>query len=130
MATIERKPLPPPNSTATRITEADRAEIIARANDVIDHYLNGPGSYFDSGTRKPLAGEFGDSTAADLKNFRNSVIASMQFADDPNSIMRSVIELINQASVKSKRLCVIMNVGTVFRSRLQILMIRLMIPGS
>jgi hypothetical protein len=51
MATIERKPLPPPNSGVTKITEADRAEIIARANDVIDHYLNGPGSYFDSGTQ-------------------------------------------------------------------------------
>jgi hypothetical protein len=54
MATIERKPLPPPNSRATTITEAERGEIVARANDVIDYYLNGPGSYFDSGTRKPL----------------------------------------------------------------------------
>jgi hypothetical protein len=53
MATIERKPLPPLDSTATKITEADRAEIIARANDVIDHYLNGPGSYFDEGTWTP-----------------------------------------------------------------------------
>jgi hypothetical protein len=65
MATIERKPLPPPNSTATKIAEADKAEIIARANDVIDYYLNGPGSYFDSGTQKPLAGELGDSTVDD-----------------------------------------------------------------
>jgi hypothetical protein len=96
MATIERKPLPPPNSTATPITEADRAEIMARANEVIDHYLNGPGSYFDSGTRKPLAGELEDNRVADLKNFKDNVIASMQFADDPNSIMRSVIELIDR----------------------------------
>jgi len=65
MATIERKPLPPPNSTATRITEADRAEIIARANDVIDHYLNGPGSYWDAGPRRPL-----QETVNDLKNFK------------------------------------------------------------
>jgi hypothetical protein len=43
MATIEKRPLPPTNSTVTTITEADRAEIIARANDVIDYYLNGPG---------------------------------------------------------------------------------------
>jgi hypothetical protein len=98
MATIERKPLPPPNSRVTKITEADRAEIIARANDVIDHYLNGPGSYFDSGTRKPLVGEPGDnSTVQDLNNFRNHVIASKQFADDPNSIMGSVVDLIDQA---------------------------------
>lgn len=65
MATIERKPLPPFNTTATKITEADRAKIVARANDVIDYYLNGPGSYFDAGPRKPLAGE-GDTTATDL----------------------------------------------------------------
>src|SRR4051794_36363135 len=97
MASIERKPLPPPNSTATTITEADRAEIIARANDVIDHYLNGPGSYFDSGTQKPLVNELGDSTVADLENFKNNVVASTQFADDPNSIMRSVVVLIDQA---------------------------------
>jgi hypothetical protein len=96
MATIERKPLPPPNSTATTITEADRAEIVARANDVIDYYLNGPGSYFDSGRRKPLVGERGDNTVADLKNFRNNVIAAKQFADDPSSIMDSIIRLIDQ----------------------------------
>jgi hypothetical protein len=96
MATIERKPLPPPNSAATKITEADRTEIIARANDVIEYYLNGPGSYFDSGTRKPLAGGLGDNTIEDLKNFKGHVIGSMQFADDPNSIMRSVVELIDQ----------------------------------
>jgi hypothetical protein len=94
MATIERRPLPPPNAKATTITEADRAEIIARANDVIDHYLNGPGSYLDSGTRKPLVGEFGDNTVADLNNFKNSIIASMQFADDPHSIMQSVADLV------------------------------------
>ena len=87
MATIERKPLPPPNSRATTITEAERGEIVARANDVIDYYLNGPGSYFDSGTRKPLVGERGHNTVADLKNFQNSVIAAKQFADDPSSIM-------------------------------------------
>jgi hypothetical protein len=78
------------------VTDADRAEIIARANDVIDHYLNGPGSYFDSGTRKPLVSELGDNTVADLKNFQGNVIAAMQFADDPNSIMRSVVDLIGR----------------------------------
>ena len=98
MATIEKKPLPPLNSKVTKITEADRAEINARANDVIDHYLNGPGSYFDSGTRKLLTGEpGGESTVEDLNSFKRSVIASMQFADDPNSIMASVIDLIDHA---------------------------------
>jgi hypothetical protein len=94
MATIERKPLPPFNSTVTNITEADRAEIIARANDVIDHYLNGPGSYFDAGPRKPLTGE-GDTTVADLNKFKDYVIGSKQYADDPNGILDSVIKLIN-----------------------------------
>ena len=96
MSTIERKPLPPPNSRVTAITEADRAEIIAQANDVLDYYLNGPGSYFDGGTQKPLMGEFGESTVADLKNFREKILTSKQFADDPNSIMDSVVELINK----------------------------------
>ena len=95
MATVERRPLPPMNSTAAIITEADRAEPIARANDVIDHYLNGPGSYFDSGTRKLLVSEVRGSTVADLKKFKGNVIAK-QFADDPNSILHSVIELIDQ----------------------------------
>ncbi|MBR1120080.1 hypothetical protein JQ628_01040 [Bradyrhizobium lablabi] len=96
MATIERKPLPPPGSRTTRITEADKAEILAQANDVIDYYLNGPGSYFESGTRKPLAGEYEDNSVNDLKNFKNSVIASMQFADDPTAVMRSVVDLVEQ----------------------------------
>ena len=56
MPTIERKPLPPLNSKITAITEADRAEIIARASDVIDHYLNGPGSYFDLGDTEAVGG--------------------------------------------------------------------------
>ena len=92
MPSIERKPLPPPGSAATKITEADRAEIMARANDVLDYYLNGPGSFFAAGPRepptappKPLTGELGDSTVADLKKFKESVIASKQFADDHGS---------------------------------------------
>jgi hypothetical protein len=102
MTTIERRPLPPPNSTATPITEADRAEIMARASEVIDHYLNGPGSYFDSGTRKPLAGDLGPNTVDDLTRFRDGVIASKQFADDPNSILDSVVDLVDRTIKKVK----------------------------
>jgi hypothetical protein len=99
MATIERKPLPPSNSTATSITEANRAEMVAQANAVIDYYLNGPGSYWDAGPRKPLAGdERGDNTVNDLKRFKESVIASKQYADDPNSILDSVIDLIDKTT--------------------------------
>jgi hypothetical protein len=99
MASIERKPLPPPNSTAVAITEADRADMTARANAVIDYYLNGPGSYWDAGTRKPLVSkdEGGESTLNDLKKFKDSVIASKQYADDPSSIMESIIDLIDRA---------------------------------
>jgi hypothetical protein len=100
MAPIERKPLPPPNFRATKITEADRAEMIAHANAVIDYYLNGPGSYWDAGPRKPLVGELGDSTVNDLKAFKDRVIASKQFADDPGLIMDSIIDLIDQATGK------------------------------
>jgi len=73
--------------------------MMARANDVIDYYLNGPGSYWDAGPRKPLGNEDedGDSTLNDLKKFKDSVIASKQFADDPGSIMDSVIDLIDRA---------------------------------
>jgi len=83
MATIERKPLPPLNSRTVPITEADRAEIMARANDVLDYYLNGPGSYFDAGPRKPV--EFGDaeSTVTDLQKVRDRVVASQQFRRRP-----------------------------------------------
>ena len=104
MATIERKPLPPPNSSATSITEADRAEMMAQANAVIDYYLNGPGSYLDAGPRKPLVGdERDDSTVNDLKKFKERVIASKQYADDPNSIMDSVIDVIDRAMMQVKK---------------------------
>jgi hypothetical protein len=85
MATIERKPLPPPNSTTVPITEADRAEVIARASDVIDYYLNGAGSYWDEGPQKSL-----QKTIDDLQRFKGQVIASKQFADDPHSIMDAI----------------------------------------
>src|SRR5262245_6920345 len=102
MATIERKPLPPPNSSATTIAEADRSEMMARANAVIDYYLNGPGSYWDAGTRKPLVNddEFRetDTTVNDLKKFKDRVIAAKQFADDPGLVMDSIIALIDQAT--------------------------------
>jgi hypothetical protein len=100
MAPIERKPLPPPNFKATTITEADRAEMIAHANAVIDYYLNGPGSYWDAGPRKPLVGELGDSTVKDLNTFKNSVIASKQFIDDPGLIVDSIIGLIDRATLQ------------------------------
>jgi hypothetical protein len=82
MATIERKPLPPPNSRAVTISEADRAEMFGHANEAIDYYLNGPGAYWDAGPRKPLVSgdERGDSTVRDLKRFKDGVIASKQFA--------------------------------------------------
>jgi len=96
MSTIERKPLPPLNSQVATIMEAHRAEIVAHAKSVIEYYLNGPGSYFDGGTQKPLVSEFGESAIADLENFKAKVIASKQFAGDPNSIMDSVVELIDK----------------------------------
>ena len=100
MATIERKPLPPPNSKAMTITEADGAEMVGHANAVIDYYLNGPGSYWAAGPRKPLVSgdERGDSTFRDLKRFKDNLIASKQFAEDPNSIIGSIIGLIDHAT--------------------------------
>jgi hypothetical protein len=67
--------------------------MMARANDVIDYYLNGPGSYWDAGTRKPLVSDDelrdADTTVNDLKKFKDRVIATKQFADDPGLIMDS-----------------------------------------
>lgn len=42
----------------------------------------------------------GDSTVTDLKKFREGVIASKQFADDPNFILDSIIGLISNAMGK------------------------------
>jgi len=49
------------------------------------------------GTRKPLVSEFGNSTVSDLQRFKDSIIASKQFADDPYSIMDSVVEQVSKA---------------------------------
>ena len=98
MATIERKPLPPPGVNATTLTEADRSEFFARANEVIDHYLNGPGSYWDEGPRKSL-----DETLSDLRVFKSHVAASKQLADDPHGILDSVADLVERTMEGVKR---------------------------
>ena len=92
MAPIERKPLPPPNANVTPLTEGDRAEFLARANEVINHYLSGPGSYWDEGPRKPL-----EETLSDLRAFHSQVTASKQLADDPGRILDSVAGLVDGA---------------------------------
>jgi hypothetical protein len=93
MATIERKPLPPFGllNPAT-IDEADRAEILAQASEVIDHYLNGHGSYWDEGPRKPLS-----QTVGDLEAFSNRVTALKQVADDPAEVLESVAALVTRS---------------------------------
>lgn len=98
MATVERRPLPPPGSNVTSITEADRAEMIARANDVIDHYLNGAGSYWNEGPRKPF-----EETVDDLLAFQAQVTASKQLADDPGRILDSIDELVGGAIARVER---------------------------
>lgn len=112
MATIESRPLPPPGYSATTITEADRAEIMGQANDVIDHYLNGSGSFTIDGIRKPLSDDPGyDSTVQDLNNFKNSVINARQFADDRGHILNSVVELIERTIKQLQQAAVAGNVG-------------------
>ena len=99
MATIESGPLPPPGfgGQLTKITEADRAEIIAQANEVIDFLLNGKGSFTPDGPRKPEVGppQY-DNTVRDLNNFKDSVVTAKQFADDPNHVLDSVADLIDK----------------------------------
>lgn len=97
MARIESHPLPPPGHPATTITEADRAEIISQANDVIDYYLNGLGFFAVEGVRKPPSDEPGyDSTVQDLTKFKSSIVNARQFVDDQSGILNSVVELIER----------------------------------
>ena len=98
MDPIERKPLPPPDANVTTLAEGDRAEFLARANEVINHYLSGPGSYWDEGPRKPL-----EETLSDLRAFRSQVDASQQLADDPSRILDSVADLVDGAIGRVKR---------------------------
>lgn len=64
------------------------------------HYLNGAGSYWDAGPRKPLVTEnrSSESTVGDLKRFKDSVIAAKQFSDDPHSVLDAVIDLIDRTT--------------------------------
>lgn len=104
MARIESHPLPPPGHPATTITEADRAEIISQANDVIDYYLNGPGSFAVEGVRKPPSDEPGyDSTVQDLTKFKSSIVNARQFVDDQSGILNSVVELIERTIKQVQR---------------------------
>jgi len=98
MDPIERKPLPPPNANVTTLTEDDRAEFLARANEVINHYLSGLGSYWDEGPRKPL-----EETLGDLRTFHSQVAASKQFADDPGRILDSAAGLVKGAIERVER---------------------------
>ncbi len=97
MAPLERKPLPPPNVNVTTLTESDRAEFLARANEIINHYMSGPGSYWDEGPRKPF-----EETLSDLRAFQSQV-ATQQLADDPGRILDSVAKLFDGAIGRVKR---------------------------
>lgn len=97
MAPIERKPLPPPNVNVTTLTESDRAEFLARANEVINHYMSGPGSCWDEGPRKPF-----EETLSNLRAFQSQV-ATQQLADDPGRILDSVAKLFDGAIGRVKR---------------------------
>jgi len=90
MATIERKPLPPHGRGTTTIAPSERIDLTNRARDVIDYYMSGDGSWWGEGTRKPL-----DRTIEDLQGFKSAVIASEQFASDPDSILASIKKMID-----------------------------------
>lgn len=96
MATIKSSPLPPPGfgGQTTKITEADKAAIMAQANQVIDFFLNGRGSFTSDGPRKPEVGppEY-DNTVRDLNDFKALVLTAKQYADDPDHVLDSVVEL-------------------------------------
>jgi hypothetical protein len=92
MATIESKPLPPIGKSTVAITPADRTDLINRARDVIYDYMFGNGSWWDAGPRKPW-----DQTVKDLQAFGEAVDASGQYIDDPDAILKSIREMIEDA---------------------------------
>jgi hypothetical protein len=75
MTTIEKKPLPPPGYSGgiVTISPSEREDLTNRAQDVINHYMFGEGSWWDAGTRKPFF-----ATIDDLERFKSSVTASEQ----------------------------------------------------
>jgi hypothetical protein len=92
MATIERKPLPPPGRGTITITPTDRAELANSARDVINDYMFGNGSWWDQGPRKSW-----DQTVSDLRAFEEAVDGLDQFVDDPDSILASIKGMIEEA---------------------------------
>jgi hypothetical protein len=92
MATIESKPLPPIGKGTVTITPADRTDLTNRARDVIYDYMFGNGSWWDAGPRKPW-----DQTVKDLQAFGEAVDASGQYIDDPDAILKSIREMIEDA---------------------------------
>ncbi|WP_136623642.1 hypothetical protein [Bradyrhizobium centrolobii] len=92
MPTIEKKPLPPIGSGVVTINPSDKEDITRRARDVIDHYMSGKGSWCDEGPRKSV-----QQTIDDLNRFKNGVIASEQYVDDPGSVLGPIKEMIDAA---------------------------------
>ncbi|MGT2438546.1 hypothetical protein ACU4GH_25340 [Bradyrhizobium betae] len=92
MPTIEKRPLPPIGAGSVTISPSDKDEIMSRARDVIDHYMSGEGSWWDEGPRKSA-----HETIDDLKRFKDSVLATEQYLDDPSSVWPSVKEMIDSA---------------------------------
>ncbi|WP_129275537.1 hypothetical protein [Bradyrhizobium betae] len=92
MPTIEKKPLPPIGSGSVTINPSDKEDITSRARDVIDHYMSGKGSWWNEGPRKSA-----QQTVDDLKRFKDSVLTSEQYIDDPGSVLTSVKEMIDAA---------------------------------
>jgi hypothetical protein len=92
MATIESKPLPPIGKGTVTITPADQTDLTNRARDVINDYMFGNGSWWDAGPRKPW-----DQTVKDLQAFGEAVDASGQYIDDPDAILKSIREMIEDA---------------------------------
>ncbi|MBR1086227.1 hypothetical protein JQ621_01920 [Bradyrhizobium manausense] len=92
MPTIEKKPLPPIGSGSVAINPSDKEDITGRARDVIDHYVSGKGSWWDEGPRKSA-----QQTIEDLNRFKDSVLASEQYVDDPGSVLSSVKKMIDEA---------------------------------
>jgi hypothetical protein len=86
MASIERHALPPLGAgPPTKLSPADRADLVKRAREVIDDYIFGAGSWQTAGPRKSAW-----QTIDDLENLKREIVAREQFVEDPNSILTSI----------------------------------------
>jgi hypothetical protein len=93
MESIKGSPLPPlGGGPPTKLSPADRADLVNRAREVIDDYMFGTRSWQTDGPRKSAR-----QTIEDLERFKSEIAVRRQFVEDPDSIITSIEHMIDAA---------------------------------